>query len=75
VEQIKNTISLQMMDPNCKPYHACAYTVSRSVEQRLQQSKEIVTLMDIGFLEEDYSLEWSSFSPKFGIPKIIITSN
>jgi hypothetical protein len=26
-------ISLQLMDPNCKPIHARAYTVSRSVEQ------------------------------------------
>jgi hypothetical protein len=29
-------ISLQLMDPNCKPIHARAYTVSRSVEQELQ---------------------------------------
>jgi hypothetical protein len=48
-------ISLQLMDPNCKPIHARAYTVPRSVEQQLQQSKEIVRLVDIGFLEEDYS--------------------
>jgi hypothetical protein len=26
-------ISLQLMDPNCKPIHARAYTVPRSVEQ------------------------------------------
>jgi hypothetical protein len=46
------------MDPNCKQIHARAYTVPRSVEQQLQQSKEIVRLMDIGVLEEDYSSEW-----------------
>jgi hypothetical protein len=42
------------MHPNCKPVHAHAYTVPRSVEQQLQQSKEIVRLVDIGFLEEEY---------------------
>jgi hypothetical protein len=40
--------------------HAHAYTVPRSVEQQLQQSKEIIRLVDIGFLEEDYSSEWAS---------------
>jgi hypothetical protein len=35
----------------------------------LQQSKEIVTLVDIGVLEEDYSSEWSSLIPSFAIPK------
>jgi hypothetical protein len=45
-------ISLQLMDPNCKPIHARADTVPRSVEQQLQQSKEIVRLVDIGVLEE-----------------------
>jgi hypothetical protein len=50
-------ISLQLMDPNCKPIHVCAYTVPRSVEQQLQQSKEIVRLVEIGVLEEDYSSE------------------
>jgi hypothetical protein len=29
-------ISLQLMDTNCKPIHAHAYTVPRSVEQQLQ---------------------------------------
>jgi hypothetical protein len=29
-------ISLQLMDPNCKPTHARAYSVPRSVEQQLQ---------------------------------------
>jgi hypothetical protein len=56
-------ISLQLMDPNCKPIHARAYTVPRSVEQQLQQSKEIVKLVDIRVLEEDYSSEWASLSP------------
>jgi hypothetical protein len=60
-------ISLQLMDPNYKPIHARAYTVPRSVEQQLHQSKKIVRLVDIGVLEEDYSSEWSS--PSFAIPK------
>jgi hypothetical protein len=55
------------MDPNCKPIHARAYTVTRSVEQQLQQSKEIVRLVDIEVLEEDYSSKCSS--PSFAIPK------
>jgi hypothetical protein len=50
-------ISLQMMDLNCKQIHARAYTIPRSVEQQLQQSKEIVRLVDIGVLEEEYSSE------------------
>jgi hypothetical protein len=29
------SMSLQLMDPNCKPIHARAYTVLRSVEQQL----------------------------------------
>jgi hypothetical protein len=62
-------ISLQLMDPNCKPIHERAYTVSRSVEQQLQHSKEIVRLVDIGVLEEDYFSECSSQSPSFEIPK------
>jgi hypothetical protein len=62
-------ISLQLMDPNCKPIHARAYTVPRSVEQQLHHGKEIVRLVDIGVLEEDYSSEWSSSSPSFAIPK------
>jgi hypothetical protein len=33
-------ISLQLMDPNCKPIHAHAYTDPRSAEQQWQQSKE-----------------------------------
>jgi hypothetical protein len=63
-------ISLQLMDPNCKPIHARAYNVPRSVEQQLQQSKKILRLVDIGVLEEDpdYSSEWSLFL-SFAIPK------
>jgi hypothetical protein len=62
-------ISHQLMDPNCKPIHARAYTVPRSLEQQSQQNKEILRLVDIGVLEEeqDYSSEWSS--PSFAIPK------
>jgi hypothetical protein len=56
------------MDCNCKPIHARAYTVPRSVEQQLQQSKEIVRLVDIGVLDEDYSSEWASLSLSFAIP-------
>jgi hypothetical protein len=58
-------ISLQLIDPSCKTIHAGAYTVPRSVEQQLR--KEIVRLVDIGVLEEDYSSEWAS--PSFAIPK------
>jgi hypothetical protein len=57
------------MDPNFKPIHAHTYTVPRLVEQQLQQSKEIVRLVNIGFLEEDYSSEWASLSASFEIPK------
>jgi hypothetical protein len=39
------------------------------VEQQLQQSKEIVRLVDIGVLEEDYSSEWASSFPSFAITK------
>jgi hypothetical protein len=45
-------ITLQLIEPNCEPIHALAYTVPRSVEQQLQQSKEIVRLVDIEVLEE-----------------------
>jgi hypothetical protein len=37
------------------------------VEQQLQQGKEIVILVDIGVLGEDYASEWASLS--FAIPK------
>jgi hypothetical protein len=62
-------ISLQLMDPNCKPIHVCAYTIPRLVEHQLQKTKEIVRLVDIGVLEEDYSSEWASCSSSFTIPK------
>jgi hypothetical protein len=39
------------------------------VEQQLQHSKDIVRLVDIGVLEEDYSYEWDSLFPSFAIPK------
>jgi hypothetical protein len=39
------------------------------VEQQLQQSKEIVRLVNIGVLEEDYSSEWASIFTSFAIPK------
>jgi hypothetical protein len=55
------------MDPNCKSIHARAYTIPRSVEQQLEQSKEIVRLMGIGVFGEDYSPEWASRIPKFVI--------
>jgi hypothetical protein len=57
------------MDPNCKPIYARACTVPRSVEQQLHLSKEIVRLVDIGILEEDYSSEWAPVFPSFAIPK------
>jgi hypothetical protein len=62
-------ISLQLMDPNCKPIHARAYTIPRSVEQQLQQSNEIVRLVDIGVLEENYCSELVSILPSIAIPK------
>jgi hypothetical protein len=37
------------------------------VQLKLQLGKEIVRLVDIGVLEEDYSSEWAS--PTFAIPK------
>jgi hypothetical protein len=50
------------MDSNFIPIYTFAYTITRSVEQQLQQlqqSKEILRLVDIGVLEEesDYSSE------------------
>jgi hypothetical protein len=62
-------ISLQLMDPNCKPIHAHSYTVPRSVEQQLHHNKDIVRLVDIGVLEVNYSSEWDSIYPSFAIPK------
>jgi hypothetical protein len=61
-------ISFQLLDPNCKPIHAHEYTLPRSVEQQLLQSKEIVRLVEIGDLEEDYSSELASISPTIAIP-------
>jgi hypothetical protein len=57
------------MDLNCEPIHARAYTIPISVEQQLQQHKEIVRLVEIGVLEEDYSSEWITMCPSFSIPK------
>jgi hypothetical protein len=51
------SIILQLMDPNYNPIHAHAYTVPRSLEQQLQNSKENLKFVDIGVLEEDSS-EW-----------------
>jgi hypothetical protein len=65
----QTTISFQKIDPNCKPIHARAYTVPTSVKQQLQQSKEIVRLVNIGVLEEAYSSTWASVSPSFAISK------
>jgi hypothetical protein len=62
-------ISLQLIDPNFKVVHALVYTDPISLEQQLQQSKEIVRLVDIGILEEDYLSEWSSIHQTFAIPK------
>jgi hypothetical protein len=62
-------ISLQLIDPNCKPIHVHSYTVPRSVDQQLQQRKEIIRLVDIGVLEEDYSSEWASVSSAFATSK------
>jgi hypothetical protein len=35
----------------------------------MSSSKEIVRLVDIGFLEGEYSIGWASRIPKFSIPK------
>jgi hypothetical protein len=47
---------------NCK---TCPYTVPRPAEKQLRT--EIARLVDIGFLEEDYTSEWAS--PTFAISK------
>jgi hypothetical protein len=51
-------ISLHLMDPNCNAVHERSYTVHipRSVEQQLQQSKEILILMDIGIPKKTFPL-------------------
>jgi hypothetical protein len=59
-----------LMNLNCKPIHTCAYTVSRSLEEeKWQQGKEIVRLVEIGFLEKDYSSDWASPVSKIITPK------
>jgi hypothetical protein len=66
------------MDVNCKPIHVHTYTVPRSVEQQLQQIQEIVRLVGIGVLEEDYSSEWASQSfenPKKNGTIRVVTKN
>jgi hypothetical protein len=67
------TINFQRMYPNCKPDHAHAYTVPRSVEQQLHQIKEIVRLVDIVVPEEDSTSDWDSLFPIFAIHKKIGT--
>jgi hypothetical protein len=62
-------ISLQLMEPNFKPIHARVYTVPRSVEQQMHQGKEIVRLVDIGVLEEDYASVLASPFSNIAIPK------
>jgi hypothetical protein len=56
-----------MMDPNCIPVHARAYTVPRSLEHKLQLRRENSRLVDIGVLEEDHSSEGYSKFPKTAI--------
>jgi hypothetical protein len=53
------SISIQLIDPICKPFHVRTYPVPKSLEQQLQQSKEVVRLVVTGILEEypDYSSE------------------
>jgi hypothetical protein len=50
-------ISHKLMDTICKTVHAQTYTILGSLEQKLQQSKEIVRLVEIGVLKEEYSSE------------------
>jgi hypothetical protein len=47
-------ISLQLKDPNCKPIHARAYTVPRTVEQQLR--KEIYDWWTLESLKKTISL-------------------
>jgi hypothetical protein len=62
-------ISLQVTDTHCRLVHAHVYSVPMSVEQQLQQNKDIVRLVGVGVLEEDYSSDWYSLPPTFSIPK------
>jgi hypothetical protein len=57
------------MDPNCKPVHARAHTVLRSVEQQLQQSREIIRLVVIGVLQKDFSSGCNYLYPTSEIPE------
>jgi hypothetical protein len=57
------------MDPNFKPLHERAYIVPISAEQKLQQCKEMIRLVDIGVLEVEYSCELASIFLPFAIPK------
>jgi hypothetical protein len=57
--------SLHLIDKRVKPVHARPYTVPIAVEQQLR--REIARLVDIGVLEEDYTLEGAS--PTFAISK------
>jgi hypothetical protein len=57
------------MDLNFKTVHVCALTIPRSLEKKLQQDKEILRMVELGVLEEDYSSEWASLFPKFEIDK------
>jgi hypothetical protein len=69
------------VDYNCKPVHACAYTVPRSLEQQSQHSKEIARLVGIGVLEEENSSELAFSFQSFPIPRkkgtiiIVVTWN
>jgi hypothetical protein len=49
-----------MIDPNGNPVHAQAYTHPKSIKQ----SEQIIRLVDIGILGEDYSYEWPFEVPK-----------
>jgi hypothetical protein len=57
------------MEHTFKPVHVRVYKVTRSVEQKLHQSKEIVRLVDIEVFEEYVSSECTFSILKFGIHK------
>jgi hypothetical protein len=60
-----DSISLQLMDPNCKPVFG---EHTRFLDQwNSEHGKEIVRLLNIGVLEEDHLSEWASST--FAIPK------
>jgi hypothetical protein len=54
-------ISIQLMDPNCKPINACAYTVPRVVVQQLRNRAR--KLKDWWTLES-----WKKTIPLNGLP-------